>query len=462
MRNRFVGIILLCMALSLFAGCGSVQAKDSGSKEAAESSTETAEQDTPEQDTPEVTQQAAEGEETMTADEQTTPEVVQTQEIWVQNGDDRIYGIAYVPATEDGKKVPLVIFSHELGNDHTSGERYAERLAEAGYAAYVFDFRGGTVGGNRSDGSNSEMSILTEASDLESVLAAAKTWDFVDPDKIVLLGSSMGGLVTTVVGSTHQDEIAGMILMYPALSAKDDSGAEQYQSEDDIPDDVSLFGGWIHVGKNYITDLWTVDFDQLLSSYQGHMLLLHGDKDNTVPLSYSEAAKEIIPDCEFYVIKDGGHEFFGQPFEDAMSYILPYLEGQLNGNNADNAVLESEEGEAMLQMTIGETPVEVEWEDNESVEALRELCQNGPLTIQMSMYGGFEQVGSIGQSLPRNDSQTTTQSGDIVLYSGDQIVVFYGSNSWAYTRLGHVTDKSDEEMAQLLGNGDVTITVEMK
>ena len=227
--------------------------------------------------------------------------------------------------------------------------------AEAGYAAYVFDFRGGTVGGNRSDGSNSEMSILTEASDLESVLAAAKTWDFVDPDKIVLLGGSMGGLVTTVVGSTHQDEIAGMILMYPALSAKDDSGAEQYQSEDDVPEDVSLFGGWIHVGKNYITDLWTVDFDQLLSSYQGHMLLLHGDKDSTVPISYSEAAREIIPDCEFYVIKDGGHEFFGQPFEDAMSYILPYLEGQLSG---ENVVSESEEGEAMLQMTIGKTPVE--------------------------------------------------------------------------------------------------------
>lgn len=118
--------------------------------------------------------------------------------------------------------------------------------------------------------------------------------------------------------------------------------------------------------------------------------------------------------------------------------------------------------EAMLQVTIGGTPVEVEWEDNESVEALRQLCREEPLTIQMSMYGGFEQVGDIGQRLPRNDSQTTTQSGDIVLYSGDQIVVFYGSNSWAYTRLGHVTDKSDEEMAQLLGNGDVTITVEMK
>ena len=75
------------------------------------------------------------------------------------------------------------------------------------------------------------------------------------------------------------------------------------------------------------------------------------------------------------------------------------------------------------------------------------------------MYGGFEQVGAIGQSLPRKDSQTTTEAGDIVLYSGDQIVVFYGSNSWAYTRLGHIRDKSAQEMAELLGNGDVTITI---
>ena len=113
----------------------------------------------------------------------------------------------------------------------------------------------------------------------------------------------------------------------------------------------------------------------------------------------------------------------------------------------------------MLQMKIGDTEVAVAWEDNESVGALKELCRHEALTIPMSMYGGFEQVGSIGQSLPRNDSQTTTQAGDIVLYSGSQIVVFYGSNSWAYTRLGHITDKSAQEMAELLGSGDVTITI---
>lgn len=121
-----------------------------------------------------------------------------------------------------------------------------------------------------------------------------------------------------------------------------------------------------------------------------------------------------------------------------------------------------EDIEAMLQMRIGDTAVTVEWEDNESVQALRDLCTDNPLTIQMSMYGGFEQVGSIGQSLPRDDQQTATGAGDIVLYSGNQIVVFYGSNSWAYTRLGHITDQNAAGMSELLGNGDVTITISME
>ena len=120
-----------------------------------------------------------------------------------------------------------------------------------------------------------------------------------------------------------------------------------------------------------------------------------------------------------------------------------------------------QEADTMVLAINGEI-VSVEWEDNESVEVLKDLVLSEPLSIQMSMYGGFEQVGSIGTSLPRNDVQTTTEAGDIVLYSGNQIVVFYGSNSWAYTRLGKVTDKSKAEMTELLGNEDVIITISME
>ena len=118
--------------------------------------------------------------------------------------------------------------------------------------------------------------------------------------------------------------------------------------------------------------------------------------------------------------------------------------------------------EKTLHLFINDREIAVNWEDNESVKALIDLASSGPLTVQMSMYGGFEQVGSLGTTLPRNDSQTTTQSGDIVLYSGNQIVIFYGSNSWAYTRLGKVADQSPAEMKTLLGSGDVTVTLSWK
>ncbi len=132
---------------------------------------------------------------------------------------------------------------------------------------------------------------------------------------------------------------------------------------------------------------------------------------------------------------------------------------QVQNEPVERNGVESEE--MSILMKIGDEAVTVVWEDNEAVAALVELLREQPMSIQMSMYGGFEQVGSFGTSLPRDDEQTTTQAGDIVLYSGNQMVVFYGSNSWAYTRLGRITDKSAEELEEMLGGGDVTITLEL-
>ena len=99
----------------------------------------------------------------------------------------------------------------------------------------------------------------------------------------------------------------------------------------------------------------------------------------------------------------------------------------------------------------------IQWEDNDAVKALKEMTSESVLTINMSQYGGFEQVGSLGQTLPHTDVKTTTEPGDIVLYSGNQIVVFYGSNSWSYTRLGKITDKSEFELKALLDKENVTL-----
>ena len=109
--------------------------------------------------------------------------------------------------------------------------------------------------------------------------------------------------------------------------------------------------------------------------------------------------------------------------------------------------------EQAMKLIIDDKVVPVTWEQNASTAALQKLL---PLTIKMSPYGGFEQVGSIGQSIPSEDKQLTTQYGDIVLYAGNKLVIFYGSNSWAYTRLGHI-DLSQQEMTALLNHDEVTV-----
>ena len=122
---------------------------------------------------------------------------------------------------------------------------------------------------------------------------------------------------------------------------------------------------------------------------------------------------------------------------------------------------EPEEEETSLKLWIGEQEIEVLWEDNDSVRALEELAGAEGLTVALSGYGGFEQVGSLGTRLPRSDVQTVTEPGDIVLYSGNSIVLFYGSNSWAYTRLGKIQGLDESELRQLLGAGDVSIRLVM-
>lgn len=123
-----------------------------------------------------------------------------------------------------------------------------------------------------------------------------------------------------------------------------------------------------------------------------------------------------------------------------------------NEGNGEEVTMEQN----TFYVTVGGATFSAGFEDNSAAQALAELLAEGDITLQMSDYGGFEKVGSLGQSLPTENSQTTTEAGDIVLYQGNQIVIFYGSNSWSYTRLGKISDLSGWEEA--LGNGDVSVT----
>ncbi len=94
--------------------------------------------------------------------------------------------------------------------------------------------------------------------------------------------------------------------------------------------------------------------------------------------------------------------------------------------------------------------------DNSSATAFYELLKKGPLTVDMHDYGSFEKVGSLGTTLPRNDNQITTSAGDIILYQGNQITIYYDTNSWNFTRLGKVDEVTQAELKKILGKGDVT------
>ena len=127
--------------------------------------------------------------------------------------------------------------------------------------------------------------------------------------------------------------------------------------------------------------------------------------------------------------------------------------------NTQNSLTEEtsdERTDTGMKMYINDKEIPVTWENNPSVSALRSDLQAGDIVVSMSMYSNNEQVGPLDKSYPSNDVQTTTNNGDIVLYSSDQIVLFYGSNSWAYTRLGKM-DLSENEVINLLSNGDVSI-----
>ena len=130
-------------------------------------------------------------------------------------------------------------------------------------------------------------------------------------------------------------------------------------------------------------------------------------------------------------------------------------ETETTGAKTDTRNGVEEETIMNMNVQIGDAVFSATLEENEAVTAFVEMMREGSVVIRMSDYSGFEKVGPLGTSLPASNSQTTTHAGDIVLYNGNQIVIFYGSNSWSYTRLGHIDDLTGWEDA--LGSGDVTV-----
>ncbi len=216
-----------------------------------------------------------------------------------------VRGTLYKPSGNG--KMPLIVCSHELGSD---GMRpwwvnYANRWAREGYAVVTFDFCGGGER-SRSDGKTTDMSVLTEVSDLEAVMTEVRGWDFVDGKNIILAGGSQGGGVATIVAARHPEWVSAMVLLYPAFYLPEDLH-RRYPDLKDLPESDDR--GMITIGKRYILDMYDYDYRADMRSVKCPVLLVHGNKDRVVSLGGSEEAVGIFKDARLHVIDGAGHVF---------------------------------------------------------------------------------------------------------------------------------------------------------
>lgn len=250
------------------------------------------------------------------------------EELSAKRGDNRIYGVIYIPQTENppsenGGKMPTVIYAHGYGVTHQNGIQYAEKLAAAGYVVYCFDFCGGG-NGSQSDGSPLEMSIFTEQDDLEAVIDMVRELEYVDENRVFLFGASQGGLVSGITAAENKEKLRGLILLYPGFEIVEDAKA-LFPSAEDIPETYSMFG-WMTVGRTYFEDLLDYDPYRVIGAYDKDVLLIHGDSDGIVPLSSSERALEVYPSAELKILPGAGHGLSGSSAEQAVQYMLEYLQ----------------------------------------------------------------------------------------------------------------------------------------
>ena len=132
---------------------------------------------------------------------------------------------------------------------------------------------------------------------------------------------------------------------------------------------------------------------------------------------------------------------------------------KISAENSSQQKEVAEMSDNKLKISVNGTELTATLENNSSAEALTELLKQGDITIDMSDYGNFEKVGNLPQSLPKNDEKITTVPGDIILYQGNKITIYYAENTWDFTKLGHINNITQEELKTLLGDGDVTVSL---
>ncbi|MBP3655435.1 MAG: alpha/beta hydrolase [Clostridia bacterium] len=245
-----------------------------------------------------------------------------------------IRGTAYRP---EGKNLPIAIVCHGFMAWQDSVRHYAMLLAQMGYAAYCFDFCGGSVMKGKSDGRTTEMSVMTEVRDLEAVMGFVRAQPDVDAERILLMGCSQGGLVAALTAAKNVYPVEKLCLFYPALCIPDDARAGKMMMLRFDPQNIpeTMYCGPMKLGRCYPQDVMEMDPFEAIRSYRGRVCIVHGTQDKIVDLSYSQRAvqaylstkPEGMTDEErvsLHVIEGGAHTFTRKHDSIAMAHLQKF------------------------------------------------------------------------------------------------------------------------------------------
>ena len=244
-----------------------------------------------------------------------------TEVIRIEASLGEMYGELTVPEVEG--PVPLVILSHGFGGNHGGNQEYADYFVKQGFAVYNLDFCGGGFG-SKSAGTMLEMSVLTEAEDLNAAVDS-----FLGDGRfscIMLWGASQGGFVSGYVAAQRPADIRALVMEFPAIVLQDNARKDMLP-DGTFPETSSVLG--VKISRKYNEDAVSFDYYEHITAYTGPVLILHGDKDPIVPLSYSERAAEVLENADLIVYSGQGHGFTGNQRKHAMQAEAEFFAGHM-------------------------------------------------------------------------------------------------------------------------------------
>jgi pimeloyl-ACP methyl ester carboxylesterase len=234
-------------------------------------------------------------------------------EVVKENG-QIIRGLIYRPEAEN--KFPVAIFSHGFGANYHQLMHHGNGYAENGIVCVFFDFCGGGME-STSDGAMQEMTVMTEAADLLAVIESVKCLSYVDADAVYLQGESQGGFVSAIVGRAYTEDVKGLILWYPAFVIPDDSKRRLKSGETEV------FG--IQLNPEYDRIAADIDVKDLQTGFGKPVLIIHGNKDDVVPIEYSRTAAANYGYATLREVKGAGHGFDGKDSDMAREASIDFI-----------------------------------------------------------------------------------------------------------------------------------------